>query len=87
MSEKTENESSVIDGIELLHKLVGVLASRHQFFHLDVSRYNAIGGDMWHVLYKTGDSTKDNYHYRGSHGAIDLDLRKAVSKLLKVVGS
>jgi len=72
---KTDGEGAVV-----LQRLVRTLASKpkSRYFELQVTRYNAVGGDMWHVWCKTDRSQE-------AHGSSSLNLVEAAERVLREV--
>lgn len=75
MDNKQEQE-----GLAKVHELLTFMSSRplSKHFRLEISRYNAVGGDMWHIWLKSDRA-------QGAHGATSLNLLEAADKVLKEV--
>ena len=66
-----------------LSNLLKELPSKHTYFKLSVSRYNAIGGDMWDIHLEHGDITRAPRMGLPTIASTSLDLEEAAGKVLR----
>jgi len=57
-------------------KIIKTVEERCKFFTVNISRYNAAGGDMWHIWIERTNAQNNIV-------ATDLNIQKALNKICK----